>query len=199
MHIRGSISKATQMIAWITRNMITREKTVMLHVYKTVIRPHLEYCVQIWTPVAKHGNWGIIMDIEAVQRRFTRLIDGIGTLSYRERLEKLGLTTLVERRNRGDLIETFKILRNIVPYGSSIFNVSRSGFHIVSNSQSNNGPYSKLSKSFISERVITGISFLNIVNLLIVLTLLNPICSYLRNRIFRLSIITTFGMYPRRF
>ena len=90
LQIKSSISKATQMIAWVTRNMISREKNVMLHVYKTVIRHHVEYCVQVWAPVAKHGNWGIIMDIESVQRRFTRLINGNGTLPYRERLERLG-------------------------------------------------------------------------------------------------------------
>ena len=42
---------------------------------------------------------------------FTRSIEGIGLLNYEERLQKLGLTTLLERRARGDLIEAFKILR----------------------------------------------------------------------------------------
>ena len=46
--------------------------------------------------------------IEGVQRRFTRMINGIGLLPYSERLEILGLTTLAERRARGDLIEVYK-------------------------------------------------------------------------------------------
>ena len=46
--------------------------------------------------------------LEGVQRRFTRLIDEIGTLSYSQRLDILNLTTLAERRNRGDLIEAYK-------------------------------------------------------------------------------------------
>ena len=54
------------------------------------------------------------MDIEAVQRRFTRLIDGIGLMTYEQRCVELGLTTLLERRARGDLIETFKIVNGIV-------------------------------------------------------------------------------------
>ena len=59
------------MIAWVTRCIISREKGVMNIIYKTIIRPHLEYASQLWSPTATHGNWGIILELEAVQRRFT--------------------------------------------------------------------------------------------------------------------------------
>ena len=61
-NIKSAISKANQRLAWIARNMITRDKDVMLSVYKCLIRPHLEYCVQIWSPVAEHGNWGLFLN-----------------------------------------------------------------------------------------------------------------------------------------
>ena len=65
---------------------------------------------------------GMVMDIENSQRQFTRLISGIGTLSYRQRLQNLNnLTTLLERRMRGDLIETFKIVNGLVNYGHNMF------------------------------------------------------------------------------
>ena len=86
----------------------------------------------MWSPLPKFGNWGLILDIEDVQRSFTRLIDGIGLLPYRTRLEYLNLTTLLERRVRGDLIETFKIVSGISNYGEHFFTISRSGTKLIS-------------------------------------------------------------------
>ncbi len=131
-NIYTCIKEANRMMAWITRNIVNKERNVMLNIFKTLVRPKLEYCVQIWNPVARHGNWSIIVELESVQRRFTRMINEIGTLPYSERLLALGLTTLAERRIRGDLIETFKVINGIVDYGKSVFNVSRSGTNIVS-------------------------------------------------------------------
>ena len=54
-----------------------------------------------------------ILAIEGVQRRFTSLIPGMAGLSYVERLERLGLYTLEFRRMRGDLIETYKIIKGL--------------------------------------------------------------------------------------
>ena len=53
--------------------------------------------------------------LEKVQRRATKMIEGFGKLSYiyNERLRRTGLTTLEERRTRGDLIETFKMVKGI--------------------------------------------------------------------------------------
>ena len=133
-HIASCIAKANQQIGWITRSIISRQSGVMLRVYKTLIRPFLEYCCQVWSPMGKYGNWDTILEIEGVQRSFTRMIDGIGLLTYRKRLEKLGLTTLLERRMRGDLIEVFKIVNDHVDYGSDLFNYSRVTKNILATS-----------------------------------------------------------------
>ena len=63
-HISSCISKANQMICWIARSIISREKSLMLRVYKTLVRPHIEYCVQLWNPLPEHGNWATIIRIE---------------------------------------------------------------------------------------------------------------------------------------
>ena len=103
----------------------------MINIYKSLVRPNLEYCVQLWNPIPKHGNWALIMELESVQRRFTRLVDGIGLLPYKERLKKLRITTLIERRARGDITELFKIFRGLCSYGSSLFKFPRSRMNIV--------------------------------------------------------------------
>ena len=78
----------------------------MLQLYRALVRPHLEYCVQFWSPYLRKD----VLATEGVQRRFTRLIPGMAGLSYEERLSQLGLYSLELRRVRGDLIETYKIL-----------------------------------------------------------------------------------------
>ena len=77
--------------------------------------------------------------IEGVQRRFTRMIDGVCMLPYSERLEILKLTTLIERCTCGDLIEVFKA-RSGFADKSGVFNFGRSGWNLVSpmNNYSNN-------------------------------------------------------------
>lgn len=52
-------------------------------------------------------------------------------MPYSERLEALNLTSLAERKIRGDLIEKFKILNGLVDYGQSLFTLSRSGSKLV--------------------------------------------------------------------
>ena len=131
MHIKYNISKAKQSIGWVKRNVISRDILVMLDIYKTLVRPHLEFCVQLWCPKPCKESWATIMDIESVQREYTRLIDGIGLMTYKERLDRLQLTTLIERRARGDLIEVFKIFRGLCRYGKTLLNFSRSGMNIV--------------------------------------------------------------------
>ena len=49
------------------------------------------------------------------------ITEGMGLLSYRQKLQRLRLTTLLERRMRGDLIETFKIINGSVNYGHNMF------------------------------------------------------------------------------
>ena len=74
--------------------------------YKTFIQPHLEYCVQVWSPrLRKYIN-----TVERIQVRATKLVPELRHLTYDERLHRLDITTLGKRRLRGDLIETYEIL-----------------------------------------------------------------------------------------
>ena len=67
---------------------------------------------------------------ECDQRRFACLIDEIGTLPYSQRSDILNLTTLADRRNRGNIIEVYKAVNGNSMIGN-LFN-SRSGINLVS-------------------------------------------------------------------
>ena len=49
--------------------------------------------------------------LDNVQQTATRLMTSDKSLSYTDRLQKFGLTTLETRKLRGDLIEVFKMFK----------------------------------------------------------------------------------------
>ena len=90
--------------------------------YKSLVRPHLEYAVQAWSP----HQLGHIRLIGGVQRRFTRMIPELKSLTYEARFKRLNLTTLEIRRIRGDLIEVYRILNGLEKINpDSLFTRSR--------------------------------------------------------------------------
>ena len=105
-HIRGIVNKANRMLGLIRIGFNCLDEVSFKSLYLVLVRPLLEYCVQVWSPYKQR----YIDIIERVQERATKLVPSVKNLPYEDRLKKLGLTTLVERRYRGDMIETYKIL-----------------------------------------------------------------------------------------
>ena len=116
-HCAKVVKKANKILGIIKRNFKCRDKMFIVKMYKSLVRPHLDYCSQAWRPYLQ----GDIDQIEKVQRRALRLINGFDEISYEERLKRTKLTTLECRRLRGDLIEAFKILKEIDCCGESLF------------------------------------------------------------------------------
>jgi len=70
------------------------------------IRPHLEYCIQAWRPFYQKS----FSVLERTFRHFTKRCHSTAQLPYHDRLNILGLTSLSARFDRGDMLQTFKIL-----------------------------------------------------------------------------------------
>ena len=81
---------------------------MLLQLFKSLVRPHLEYGSTVWSVANKKE--AII--IENVQRRVTRRIKEIH-LSYGNRLKHLALPKLQYRIIRADVVETFKIIKGM--------------------------------------------------------------------------------------
>lgn len=122
-HISKQVNKANQKLGIIRRTFNHLDTEMLIQLYKSIVRPHLEYGSNIWSVIYKKEA----ILIENVQRRATRLVPELGNLTYGERLKKLGIPSLQYRRLRADMVETYKILNEIDKVeAEKIFDLSES-------------------------------------------------------------------------
>ncbi len=101
--------KANQILGLIYRTFTCKSKKIMTQLYKSLVRPHMDYCSPAWRPYLKKD----INMLEKVQKRATRMVEGYRGLDYYSRLKGMKLTTLETRRLRADLLEVFKIVNGL--------------------------------------------------------------------------------------
>ena len=110
-HIMKITNNAKKHASWILRLIKCREPEVVLLLYKTYVRPRLEYASPLWSPkLVKH-----IAKIESVQRTVTSRIQGLEKFNYWERLQKLNIPSLQRRRERYQMIHMWKISKGLIP------------------------------------------------------------------------------------
>ena len=114
-HIQTQVNKANRAIGALKHSYKFMDKASFLILYKSLIRPHLEYASPVWSARTKHDQ----DSLERVQRRATRLVPAISALDYSNRLKELKLPTLSYRRQRADAIQLFKITHGIDNVASS--------------------------------------------------------------------------------
>ena len=108
-HINAKISKANRNLGIIYRSFTYLDRDIFTTLYKSLVRPHLEYASTIWSPIYKKDKIGL----ENVQRRATRLVKLLEGKPYQEGLRSLELPSLEYRRKRADVTQTYKILNDI--------------------------------------------------------------------------------------
>ena len=113
IHINNIVKTAFQRANLIFRAFTTRDESCLLKAYFAYCRPLLEYNTSVWSP----HKIGEIEKIEKVQRYFTRRLPNLADYSYPDRLSRLNIESLEERRIRFDLVEAFKIIRgfSVIP------------------------------------------------------------------------------------
>ncbi len=112
-HIDKARTKANILGHALVRSFLPHNTHLLVNLYKTYIRPILEYNTCTWSPFLKAE----IDRVESVQRKFTRTLcqrANIKFSSYSDRLQQLKLESLQSRRIKNDLIFLYKILNNLI-------------------------------------------------------------------------------------
>ena len=104
-HVAKCAKKANRVLGMIKHTFTHMDKDMFISLYQTLIRPHMEYCPQVWNPHLQKD----INILEKVQRRATKIVPGLEDLPYDQRLKILNLYPLEERRIRGDMICIWKM------------------------------------------------------------------------------------------
>ena len=82
-HAADAAKRANIKLGIIKRSFTALRTKGFLNLYKTIIRPTLEYCNSVWHPMLKRDE-----DLlEKVQQRATRLLPDIRHMEYSDRLK----------------------------------------------------------------------------------------------------------------
>ena len=129
-------------------------KESFLTLYKSYVRPQLEYASVVWCPFLQK----VIELLERAQRRATKTVASLHNLPYSQRLQELALCTLSERRSRNDLVWTFKILKGYLGVDlSPLFNINNDKRLRAHSLKLRHNQYkSKIRENFLSNRVFTA-------------------------------------------
>jgi len=86
-HINSIVSRGHLRPSQIWRCFICKDVCNLITAFITYVRPMLEYCSPVWSPVSV----SLINQLEPVQRRFTKRLPGFQSLPHHDRCARLGI------------------------------------------------------------------------------------------------------------
>ena len=140
-HVAHATARANRMVGLIRRSFDYLNERTFVLLFKSMVRPLLEYGNNVWQPLLK----GLQSDVEDVQRRATKTLSHLRDKPYPERLRILKLPCLEHRRRRDSMIETFK-------YVHGLYNVEKPIFKLAQTNQLR-GNSLKLQKDSVKSRI----------------------------------------------
>jgi hypothetical protein len=96
---------AQGVLGQLTRAFHFRDRHVFMRLYKQYVRPHLEFSTQAWSPWTEADK----SCLEKVQQRAVKMVSGLKSDEYSERLAELEMPTLEERRHQADMAMVHKL------------------------------------------------------------------------------------------
>lgn len=106
----AAVKKANCSLGLIKKSFALLDHKTLPLLYKSLVRPHLEYGNVAWGPFYKEDA----KLVERVQKRATKIIPKLKAMRYEDRLRNLNLPSLQHRRRRGDMIFAYKIMTDKV-------------------------------------------------------------------------------------
>ena len=116
VHINKTVAAANRTLGFLRRTLYKCPQDLKETVYKTTVRPKLEYCSSIWDPHQQK----YIKKIEMVQRRAARFVTDTPHRrtgpqpSVTAMVSDLGWETLQDRRQRGRIMLLYKVYNDLV-------------------------------------------------------------------------------------
>ena len=109
-HIDKTVTTCMKTLGWVMRTFRTRSKYTMKVLWNSLIQSRLDYCSQLWSPNLQSE----IGRIEDIQRQYTKRMDEMQNLSYRERLKELKMYSQERRRDRYMCLLIWKISMRLI-------------------------------------------------------------------------------------
>jgi len=113
----AAVAKARKVGNYLLKYLSYINPSTLKILINSFIRPHLEYCIQAWRPFYLKSS----LLLERTFRSFTKRCPATHNLSYPDRLKTLGLRSLSARFDRGDMLQTFKIIRGFGSLAAECF------------------------------------------------------------------------------